>query len=196
MTDIIEGMSQKSFESDNNINTIIKNRHKKVSADMPYPPIRVERPNLRYAGILSFDFAAPNSELTAVNQYLYQNWVLRPKYQDIAEITKDVAKVEMHHLQILGSLIVLLGGNPTYSVIKKDANQKECVCVWNGTILSYTTVLRQATINNIKMEQQTINTYRTHMKIIKDRHINAILERIIADELIHLNIFNDILKTI
>ena len=195
MTDITSGMSQKYIESDNTVRTIIEKGSKKVQADMPYPPIKVERPSLKYAHILSFDFAASNGELTAITQYLYQNWILRPKYQDIAEITKDVAKVEMHHLQILGNLIVLLGGKPTYGVIKKS-NQKEYIYFWSGDMLLYTTILREAMINNIKMERQAINTYQAHMKIIKDRHVNAILERIIADELIHLNIFKNILKTI
>ena len=154
----------------------------------PYPPIKVEKSNLKYAQLLNISLAAASSELTSVTQYLYQKWIFKADYHETAKIIGKIAEMEMRHMQILGELIVLLGGNPMYCAVK---NRK--LSVWNGNMVCYATDPRQAMLENIVLEQAAINTYNEQIALIEDDCIKAVLERIILDEESHSQIFNQIL---
>jgi rubrerythrin len=88
--------------------------NKLPKVDEPYPPIRVERPNPRYARILQEDFAGTVSEMTAITQYLYHHFDMEPVLREVAELLEEISIVEMTHFEMLGELIKMLGGDPVY----------------------------------------------------------------------------------
>lgn len=47
---------------------------------------------------------------------------------------------------------------------------------------------------DIESEKAAINQYRTHIKMINDGSINAVLERIIKDEEYHILLLQNLLK--
>lgn len=155
-----------------------------VFADGPYPPVEVEGPNLQYARMLAIDFASGKSEMTSVTQYVYQSWVLAPQFAEVAETMHCIAMVEMHHLDILGNLITLLGGNPQYY-----AAPARRPMVWNGNMVNYSQTVAMAMRQNMALEKAAIDTYRRQAAVIQDAHIVAILNRIIQDEDVHMRIF-------
>ena len=59
-------------------------------------------------------YAGPRGELTSMLQYLYQSCVLAPVDPELARAMDAMAKVEAHHLEILGALIALRDGTPSY----------------------------------------------------------------------------------
>ncbi|BCI60285.1 ferritin-like domain-containing protein [Solibaculum mannosilyticum] len=161
----------------------------RYAAPEPYPSIQVCGPNKKYAQMLKIDLACPQSELTAVTQYVYQSWQLDPKLSQVSNTMRHVAMVEMHHLDMLGQLIVLLGGNPTFS-----CRQQGRQIIWDGGMVTYChDSLAQMMKENIAAEEFAIETYQRQIKCIDDPNIVAILQRIILDEKVHLEIFHQYL---
>lgn len=160
-----------------------------VAAKAPYPPLRVTEPNRRYAALLLQDIASQRSEMTAVSQYLYQHWILEHSGPEMAELLLRIAQVEMHHLDILGKLVVLLGGNPVFR-----CNPLSCNSAWNGNMLQYQSDLKQLLTHNISAETAAVNNYTAQAETIQDSCVSDILLRIAEDEKLHCNIFRSLLE--
>ena len=160
-------------------------------APSPYPPVEVEGQNLRYAQILHQDTASAQGEFTAVNLYIYQSWLFDAVSPGAGKIMRELAIVEMHHLDLLSRVINLLGGDPTFSAVRNNRS-----IVWNGSMVHYCKSFPQMIRYNIKAEQEAVATYRRHLTLIKDVHIKALIERIIQDEEVHLSIFRKMLECI
>lgn len=154
-------------------------------AESPYPPIKVEEPNLKYACLLQADEASDKSEFTSISQYVYQSWIFQACYKEIAHGIIKIAEVEMHHLDMLGKLIILLGGEP-----KLQSGYR----IWNGNMVNYTVSPVNMLKSSIMLEVAAIETYEKQINYIKDKYIVDILKRIVEDEQIHLKIFNNYLS--
>ncbi len=153
----------------------------------PYPPIKVEKPNLKYAEILLDAYAGSGGEDTAIHEYLFQSLIKK----DISNTLKEIAKVEMHHLYILGELITLLGGKPFFCTeVKND----ECIKPWTSEYINYTMNFKKMIISDIKKEEQTIKRYEEDIVAINDQYIQNILRRIIEDEKLHIVCLKDIYR--
>ncbi len=150
----------------------------------PYPKVMVERPNLEYASILLESYAGEISEDTAIHLYLYQSLIS----EECKDILLKISEVEMHHLYLLGETIALLGIKPIYGII----NQDKIIRLWNAGNVNYNTSLKEILEIDINAEKQAINNYQCYLKIIKDKYIIKLIERIIEDEEIHLKIFKQL----
>ena len=83
----------------------------RYTADLPYPPIKVEMKNPAYAKAMLDNIGGLNSEMSAISLYVYNNLILEEK-KEIAAIFHKVSIVEMHHLEIFGKLALQLGEDP------------------------------------------------------------------------------------
>lgn len=160
-----------------------------VTAPGEYPPVKVESVNLNYARIISNSLASAHSEMTAIYQYLYQNWTLEQTSDEFAALTLKIAKVEMHHLQMLGELITKLGGNP-----RCQFNHMGRVGIWNGSMVGYPQGLKAAVKLNLVSERDACKTYETQAHYIKDASVSAVLLRIAEDEKVHIAIWETYLR--
>lgn len=156
-------------------------------SEKPYPSIEVEKKNIAYAKLLLEDYAGINSEDTAIHQYLYQAIVLNNK--ELYDVLLRISEVEMHHLDILGKLISKLGLKPVFGII-----DKEQFIPWTAFNVNYKTDEKIILKMNILHEKVAIENYLKHIKLIDDKYIKNILKRIIEDEIVHIEIFNDMLK--
>lgn len=158
--------------------------------NMPYPPIEVEARNLNYANLLMNDYAGRNSELMAITQYSYQYIITDERYKELSRSLECIAIVEMRHLQMLGKLILLLGGEPVY---RSGGNNAE---YWSGRYPSQNRCVIELLKENIAAETKTIQTYKLRISQIGDRKIQRILSRIIQDEEKHVSIFKNYLAAL
>ena len=154
-----------------------------------YPPIQAAGKNRQYARMLQRNIAAAESETTAVNQYVYQSWMLEKSHPEISSAMASIAMVEMHHLHMLGQMVVLLGGEPRFCM----GAGRGASC-WNGSMVNYQPCLRQMMINNIKDEQGAIRQYSRQAASICDENVKNLLERIILDEKLHIDCFRRFLQ--
>lgn len=161
------------------------NKNFMSASNLPYPPISVQKPNKYYALLLLEDYTGVVSEMTAINQYIYHDFTIYNTNPKIAKVLEHIAIVEMHHLDILAQLIILLGGNPTFY------NQGN---YWNGSYVYYGNNVLEKLIADLNAEKEAIKNYQLHIKIINDPYIKNILSRIVIDEEIHVQIFNDLIS--
>lgn len=151
------------------------------SSPLPYPEIKVLEPNKRYAEILIEAYAGFGSELTAINQYIYHEFILDKQEKELKKLFKNIAIVEMKHLDILAELIKQLGVNPLF---RGSMNN-----YWNSSFVYYGTDLCNRLESDIDAETKAIEHYNKIIEIIKDPYIIAVLKRIIIDEQIHLELY-------
>lgn len=156
---------------------------KKYELDLPYPEV-TGRPDPRAVALLLQDYAGAVSEMTALNQYMYQYMLLSEKGNKFAEILECIAVTEMHHKEMLGKAIVRLGGNPIYA-----ANRT----YWASNCVNYVQQPQSMILANIKSEYEAIFNYRRHIQMISNTSVQRLLERIILDEELHVKIFQDML---
>lgn len=150
----------------------------------PYPPIEVSAPNPYFGEILLEDLGGIVSEMSAISLYMYNNTIIVPELEELKLAFKKINMVEMEHLQILNELVLQLGVDPRLWT----NNHGQCQ-YWTPFYNTYPNQLDALLMNSIKSEQQAIEQYQKHIQCIQDPKIIAILERIIEDEIIHLNIF-------
>ena len=149
-------------------------------SNLPYPDIKVEKENIEYAKLLMYPYASMVSEDTATHLYMYQSFILD---DNIGKILENIAIVEMHHLEMLAKTINLLGLKPEY---------KSNDIPWTSNYVNYNSNLKDILKINIEAETLAIKNYQNLIKVINDKYIKKMLERIIVDEEIHLKIFNDL----
>lgn len=161
----------------------------KVKLDIPYPEVMVEEKNSYYADLLSQDYAGMVSESTAAFLYSYQHFNTFKSNEEFSKIIEEIAIVEMKHLEMLGKTIKLLGNDPVYKTC--EASRGDCM-MWSASNIDYSTDLKDMLKTDIKAEETAIKTYEHHKRLINDKYIKRMLDRIIMDEKRHLEIFNSI----
>lgn len=155
------------------------------NADLPYPKIEVDTENLQYANLIQINYAGMVSEFSAITQYTYHEIKLFEDYADVTPTLMGIAEVEMHHMQILGELIVVLGGDPGYWINKKNKKLN-----WSPNFVQYGTTLKEMLTYDIESEKAAIAQYRKTANQIQDENIIAIINRLILDEEHHLKLLN------
>lgn len=153
-----------------------------IMADLPYPTIQVREQNQEYANMLSIDYCGPVSEMSAIIQYIHNENRLSYDKCPIAKTILGIAMAEMIHLQKLGEVIYLLGGDTNFIAKYRDGRR----IMWTPQHLKLQENAREILLIGIESEKAAIEQYRIHMKLIKDEHIRALLARIIKDEEYHI----------
>ncbi|MCX8075362.1 MAG: ferritin-like domain-containing protein [Clostridia bacterium] len=159
---------------------------KGYASPLPYPEIQVEGKNKYYAELLMDDYSGFASELTATNQYIYHNFVIKNCDAEIAEMLERVAIVEMMHMEMLSKLIILLGGNPIFRCPNFSNKKLKC---WNSSFVYYGNNICDQLKADLKSEFDAIELYKKHIEIINDVYVQRVLERIILDEQLHVELF-------
>jgi len=159
-------------------------------ADLPYPQIQVWGRNQAYANLLSIDYCGQVSELSAITQYINNENRLSYENCSVARTILSIAMAEMMHLQKLGELIVLLGGNVNYTAKHKNGAKR----MWTPEYLTLPESGVKMIQTGITSEKEAIEQYQMHIKMIQDDCVNAVLARIIKDEEYHIMLLRGLLE--
>ena len=155
---------------------------KPVMVDLPYPEIKVRGRNRNYAELLNVDYCGFVSELSAITQYINNENRISFEKCAMARTLLGIAIAEMMHLQKLGELIVLLGGNVDFSCKTCNGRPK----LWSPEYLTIPENIDKMLTADIEAEKDAIRQYEMHIKMIDDDCVNAVLRRIILDEEYHI----------
>ena len=156
---------------------------------LPYPPIKVLRKNKYYADLLSADYSSAVSEFTAIAQYVNHETRLTKWHCDVAITLLSIAMTEMEHLQIIGELILLLGGSLTYDTTYANTN-----VTWKTKYVEYEVTPQEMILADIEGEKAAIAQYKEHINVICDPYICAVLTRIVKDEEYHITLLKELSK--
>ncbi|MCI9279998.1 MAG: hypothetical protein HFJ02_04290 [Bacilli bacterium] len=153
-----------------------------VKVDIPYPEVKVSSKNIKLAKEILSSYAGPISEDTAIHNYIFQYLIL--ENEEIKSILKEIAIVEMHHLEILGELVKKLGLTPLYLSVNNDKTK------WfSGEYVTYEKELKNILLDNIRNEELAIKNYEKIIIQTDDEYVKYILKRIILDEKMHIQVF-------
>ena len=158
-------------------------------ADTPYPQIGAMKKNEYYAYEMLSNVGGCTSEMSAISLYVYNHLYEEPDLKDISTIFIKIAMVEMHHLNIFGSLAVNLGADPR---LWDCINNK--MVYWTPSYNNYPTDYCSLIQNSLASELATIEKYKYQAMIIKEPLIVDCLNRVIVDEEIHVAIFKELLN--
>lgn len=158
--------------------------------ELPYPPIEVMCRNQDYADMLQYDYCGSVSELSAITQYINNENRMCLTDCRFARTILGIAMAEMMHLQKLGELICLLGGEVEFSV--RQANGKPVM--WTPACLTLAQNKKRMLCANIESEKEAIAQYKAHISRISDECVNAVLRRIIKDEEYHIILLQAMLE--
>ena len=159
-------------------------------ADLPYPPIQVSGRNQVYADLLSIDYCGAVSDLSAITQYINNENRLSCENCSMAKTLLSIAMAEMMHLQKLGELIVLLGGNIDFVAKQRNGKRK----MWTPEYLELPEHASKMLMADMEAEKAAIRQYEMHIKMIDDECVDAVLERIIKDEEYHIMLLRALLQ--
>lgn len=155
--------------------------------DLPYPDPVALKKDEELAERLSALYAGRYSELSATTGYVYQSLILKDKYSYIADMLECLSVTEMTHFEMLGQLIVSLGGDP---VIGETDRRR--LYYWNGSYAESAARLEKIIPDDIRAEKRAIADYTAFMTHSDDEGVNAVIERIIKDEEHHVEILTEI----
>jgi bacterioferritin len=158
------------------------------SADGPYPAVRVEKRNCSYAKAMLDNVGGTDSEISAVSLYFYDH-LISTDFEEVSACFHKISIVEMHHLEIFGSLARQLGEDPRLWTQK---NFKKVY--WSPSYNYYTFSLKELLNYALQGELNTIQKYTDQISYIKDPDVAANLQRIILDEKVHVSIFERLIK--
>lgn len=150
----------------------------------PYPPVKVQCENPRYAAAMLSNMAACNSEMSAVSLYFYNSLITKDCYEEFSHCFRQISMVEMHHLELFGQFALALGTDPRLWCMEGDQTK-----YWSPSCNQYPENITPLIKNALAGEKDAIKKYKEQCKWIEDPCIRALLCRIIKDEEVHVRIF-------
>ena len=161
---------------------------KPLICDLPYPSTDTLTTDVRSGQIISFAYATLRGEITATLQYVYHHFYFGEIDENDAEILMAIAKAEMIHIDILGTAMLKLGVSPRYVQVPNTNN------FYNTSTVSCSTTPQKMIMDDIKGEMNAIADYQKMLFILKNEQVEAIIQRIILDEELHLEKLKEMLK--
>ena len=160
---------------------------KPLICDLPYPSTETLTKDIRSGNIISFAYATLKGELTATLQYVYHHFYFGEIDQNDAETLMAIAKAEMIHIDILGTAMLKLGVSPRYVQMPNTNNY------FNTSTVSRATTPQKMIMDDIQGELNAIADYQKMLFILKNEQVEAIIQRIILDEQLHLETLKEML---
>lgn len=145
----------------------------------PYPAVRVLAKNRQYANLLLDSYAGPRGEFSAMSQYFYQRFACGGP-DGFGVMSMRIGIAELHHMELLASAILLLGGDlPFHGSIPVNRQY------WSARNIHYGKNLCDMLQSSYRGEKNTIRSYEDQARRIEDPYVRAVLHRIVVDEELH-----------
>lgn len=146
-------------------------------------------PDAYSLAVISPAYASPTGELNAILQYFYHFFNFNKQgYAEYANTLERIAIAEMLHLELLGKTITALGAQPIYC-----QNPPTAFNFYSAKYVTYSRNLVNMLEDDIIGEKQAISQYTKMLTRLKNEQIKSIIERILGDEMLHLEKLKEIL---
>ena len=160
---------------------------KPLICDLPYPSTDNLTEDVRSGQIISFAYATLRGEITATLQYVYHHFYFGEIDDTDAEILMAIAKAEMLHIDILGTAMLKLGVSPRFVQVPNSNN------FYSTCAVSQSTTAQKMLMDDIQSELNAIADYQKMLFILKNEQVEAIIQRIILDEQLHVEKLKEML---
>ena len=161
----------------------------KYNVELPYPPIDNLNVNVKYGQMLLSNLSGLHSEMNTLSLYFYNSIITKYSHPKIREAMEEICKIEMKHLKIFADMCYLLGVDPRLWDCQNDYLE-----YWSPGFNIYPRQIHSMLENAIIQEQNTISIYSHQIDLIDEPIICNMLKRIILDEQLHVEIFQELLR--
>ena len=157
-----------------------------------WPKVNKQASNPQLVRALFSAYSGRDSELTLLNQYLYQAMVLREQNNMfLSELFDAAANDQMQHIRHLGRLICRYGGEPRFISYIGGRGIS-----WSSGNIYYEKNADRMLEKSILCERQVLRHYKSILNSnILDNEPKQLIERIIKDNEHHINLFNTALNS-
>lgn len=163
-----------------------------LKADLPYPTLDDVCEDYVALRIISPAYAGREGELTAILQYVYQSILLDGlNMPSAAKALGEIAATEMHHLQILGSLIRNLGAPPVFTNCPPYP-----VGYYSSSCVNYTKSPKAMIAVDLCAEKNAVSGYESMIKRLQNDKVKEVLRRIVLDEEVHISALEELQKSV
>ncbi|MBE5753961.1 MAG: hypothetical protein E7340_01315 [Clostridiales bacterium] len=154
---------------------------KPLTVNLSYPSLDNIKEDKKTAFLLAGAYSGSHGELSAILQYFYHFLHFkRLGDENCAGVIMSIALAEMHHLEILGSLIMRLGIDPVFCTASTF-----CAEYYSAKNIRYSKDAKKMLIDDITAESVAIKDYEKLLDSIEDENVGAVISRIILDEQLH-----------
>ena len=163
---------------------------KPISVSLPYPSLQGIGEDKKSAALLGSIYAGRHGELKAILQYVYHYFFFKKLGDEkTAQTVLGIAVSEMHHLDVLGELMLELGADPVFF--------SPTLFGCEGPIagVSYSKTKEKMLIDDITGELVAINEYTKITETLNNERVEAVLKRIVIDEELHVKVLKERLST-
>ena len=155
---------------------------KPLTVNLSYPTLDAIKEDKKTALFLAGAYSGAHGELSAILQYFYHFLHFKRLGDEIcAGVIMSIALAEMHHLEILGSLIMRLGLDPVFCTASTF-----CAEYYSAKNIRYSKDAKKMLIDDITAESVAIKDYEKLLDSIEDETVGAVISRIILDEQLHV----------
>ena len=167
-------------------------------------PVKIAKPNARYAQIIISQLGGPNGEKGASTRYLSQRYAM--PYKDVIGILTDIGTEEMAHEEIICAMLHQLTKNLTADEIERQGLDKYFTDHTLGVYPAdasgnpFTAATLQSVGDpladlheDLAAEQKARVTYDNLLRLIDDPDVRDPLKFLRAREVVHYQRFGDAL---
>lgn len=164
---------------------------KPLTLDLPFPSTNKISHDALSLRIISPAYASPSGELNTILQYIYHSFFFnKDGFKEIADTLISIAVAEMMHLKLLGETVLALGAAPVYTQYPPSSFN-----FYSAKYVSYSYRLKDMLEDDIRGERHAVRAYENMLCKLKNPQVYAIIDRLVADERLHLNTLTDILSS-
>lgn len=159
----------------------------KISVDLPYPNLSEVKKDVKTAAVIAPAYASMHGELNTILQYLYHYFnFVGDGDEETADIIMGITLSEMHHLQILGELLLRLGVDPVFTKMPPH-----CCNYYTSENVRYSKTPIKMLIDDVSAEIYAVKQYDKIASAITDEKVRAVINRIALDEEFHVKVLNE-----
>lgn len=162
---------------------------KPLIVNEPYPTTDGLSRDYYSLRVISSQYATSTGELNSILQYIYHSFNFGYKgYREYAETLESIAMAEMLHFSLLGKTILALGAQPVYAQCPPSGFN-----FYSSKYVTYSQSLKYMLEDDIRAEKHAIKSYEKMLKLLKNEKVAEIISRILQDEKLHLEKFEQLL---
>lgn len=167
-------------------------------------PVKITKPNARYAQIIITQLGGPNGEKGASTRYLSQRYSM--PYKDVIGMLTDIGTEELAHEEMISSMVYQLTKNLTHDEIMRQGFDKYFVDhtagvypqdasgnPFNAATLQSTGDVLADLHEDLAAEQKARVTYDNLLRLIDDPDVRDPLKFLREREIVHYQRFGDAL---
>lgn len=168
-------------------------------------PVKITKPNAKYAQIIITQYGGPDGELGASLRYLSQRYSM--PYPELRALLTDIGTEELAHLEMIGAIVYQLTKNLSVDEIKRQGfdayfvdhttgvyPQSASGVPWTAAYIQSKGDLITDLAEDMGAEQKARTTYDNILRLVDDPDVRDPIKFLREREVVHFQRFGEGLR--